>query len=602
MSLRVKLGVGLSVAIVCAVGIVVYVVSSNTRATFERLDQQRTAASVGQFHREFDRQAREVGRRTSALAVSPAIQRVALELASGADRAQYVDEARQEQPGSGLDFLELVGADGSIISSAAWPARFGYKEDVIAGAPGIDWDSQPPFLARIPTQDGSTLAFVAVRTVRLRDQMFYIVGGARLDRDFLGGLVLPEGTRTFLYRLDDFGTGTFESPFAEPRLDKLTPLVQSLRLKPQETDSLVYWTSDTADSETVHALPLLGRKGELIGIVLMTNPRRDFIELTHRVRETGLVIVGVGIFVAVLLSGIAAARFSRPIEELEEAAGRVSRGDYAVRVTPRSHDEIGRLAESFNQMTAELLTQRERLVQSERVAAWRELARRLAHELKNPLFPLQITVENLIRARERTPAEFEEVFRESAATLLTELSNLKNIVGRFSDFSKMPTPTLQRLDLNDLVRQVVKVFEPQWLSPGQPRIQAQLALNAAPLTVDADPELLHRAISNLILNAMDAMPNGGRLTLRTLDGDATARLEISDSGVGLTPEECERLFTPYYTTKQHGTGLGLAIVQSVVSDHHGRVSVRSAPGEGATFIIELPRAASGAAVAQGGNQ
>ncbi len=601
MSLRLKLGIGLSLAIVCAVGIVVLVVSSNTRATFARLDQQRTAASVAQFHREFDREAQEVGRRTAALAAAPALQRVAVELASGADRSQYTDEARQEQPGSGLDFLEIVAADSTIISSASWPARFGYKEDVVASAPGLDWDTQAPFLARIPTPDGSTLAFITVRTVRLRDQVLYVVGGSRLDRDFLAGLVLPEGTRTFLYRLDDFGSGTFESPFAEPRLDKLMPLVQQLRLKPQETDSLVYWTRDPAASETVHSLPLLGRKGELIGLVLMTNPRRDFIELTHRVRETALVIVGVGIFVAVLLSGIAAARFSRPIEELEEAAGRVSKGDYGVRVTPRSHDEIGRLAESFNQMTGELLTQRERLVQSERVAAWRELARRLAHELKNPLFPLQITVENLIRARERTPAEFDEVFRESAATLLTELNNLKNIVGRFSDFSKMPTPSLQRVDLNDLVRQVVKVFEPQWNSPNQPRIQAQLALADSPLMIDADPELLHRAISNLILNAMDAMPNGGRLSLRTSAVDSTARLEISDSGVGLTPEECERLFTPYYTTKQHGTGLGLAIVQSVVSDHNGHVSVSSKPGEGATFIIELPRAAV-ASAAQGGTQ
>jgi signal transduction histidine kinase len=107
-------------------------------------------------------------------------------------------------------------------------------------------------------------------------------------------------------------------------------------------------------------------------------------------------------------------------------------------------------------------------------------------------------------------------------------------------------------------------------------------------TIAADPDLLHRALSNLVLNAMDAMPNGGTLTLRTRRDDGKAIIEVADTGSGLTPEECERIFTPYYTSKQHGTGLGLAIVQSIVSDHHGRISVQSEPGKGTTFVIELP--------------
>jgi signal transduction histidine kinase len=107
--------------------------------------------------------------------------------------------------------------------------------------------------------------------------------------------------------------------------------------------------------------------------------------------------------------------------------------------------------------------------------------------------------------------------------------------------------------------------------------------------IAADSELLHRAISNLVLNALDAMPQGGTLTLRTLRDAQRVAIEVSDTGVGLTAEECERLFTPYYTSKQQGTGLGLAIVQSVVSDHGGTVSVNSQPGRGTTFRIELPR-------------
>jgi len=227
-------------------------------------------------------------------------------------------------------------------------------------------------------------------------------------------------------------------------------------------------------------------------------------------------------------------------------------------------------------------------VQSERVAAWRELARRLAHELKNPLFPLQITVENLLRSRHLPEAEFDEIFRESTATLLAEIANLKTIIGRFSDFSKMPQPQLQRVQINDLLKRIVALHEPQFNAPGRPPIKPVLELSAIP-EIDADPDLLHRVFSNLVLNAMDAMPEGGTLTLRTRELENAVQIEVSDSGTGLTPEERARLFTPYYTSKRHGTGLGLAIVQSVISDHRGSIAVESEPGRGATFSIELPK-------------
>ena len=237
--------------------------------------------------------------------------------------------------------------------------------------------------------------------------------------------------------------------------------------------------------------------------------------------------------------------------------------------------------------TRQLSDQRDRLVQAERVAAWRELARRLAHELKNPLFPLQITIENMQRARGLPPDQFDEVFRESAGTLLAELANLKRIVARFSDFAKMPRPELQPLNLNQVAAAAMKLFDAQLAAAG---IEARVELAAdLPLAL-ADPEQIGRALQNLVLNAVDAMPGGGVLTVRTLAADGGVRLEVADTGEGLTPEECARLFTPYYTTKTHGTGLGLAIVQSVVSDHGGRISVAGVPGRGATFRIDLKAA------------
>jgi nitrogen fixation/metabolism regulation signal transduction histidine kinase len=309
----------------------------------------------------------------------------------------------------------------------------------------------------------------------------------------------------------------------------------------------------------------------------------------RHIRSVALIVEGGGILLTILLSSWAAARVTRPVEQLAHAAQEVAAGNWNVRVEVAGADELAQLADSFNRMTAELLGQKERLVQAERVAAWRELARRLAHELKNPLFPLQLTVENLVRARQQNPEQFEEVFRESSRTLLAELANLKGIIGRFSEFSKMPQPQLQRVQVNEVIRGVVQLFQAQLEAPGRAKISCDLQLDPRLEPVAADAELLHRVISNLVLNAMDAMPQGGALTLRTRDEDGKVLIEVADTGSGLTPEECARIFTPYYTSKQHGTGLGLAIVQSVVSDHGGSIRVQSEPGRGTTFVIELPR-------------
>ena len=129
---------------------------------------------------------------------------------------------------------------------------------------------------------------------------------------------------------------------------------------------------------------------------------------------------------------------------MQKGAREVAAGPWDTRIEVRGRNEIGQLATAFNNMTQTLATQREKLVQTERVAAWRELARRLAHELRNPLFPLQLTVENLQRAKQLEPKQFQEVFSESTATLKAELANLNSIVARFSDFSKMPTPQFAR--------------------------------------------------------------------------------------------------------------------------------------------------------------
>jgi two-component system nitrogen regulation sensor histidine kinase NtrY len=581
------------VSVAAVAGLVMVV----TRNAFEKTETQRTTALFAQFRREFLRQGEEVARRVEAIAGSDAVNRMATAQNAGApDSAGYLDLARSMAESHQLDYLELLDAHGTIISSAQWPAKFGYPETAFENLSGSS--EQGAFLKQEELQDSTGLGLFAVRTTRVGDHPIYVIGGRRLDKNFISALELPADMRTLLYqnRGDHFSadflldSAAGNSPDPPRPGNNFATLIDAVRQYNQEVTGIVHWSPDQADDEVFHAIPLrgAGKDRPLLGILLIGSSRRAYVELKRHIRASALLVGGGGIVLAILLSSWAAARVTRPVEQLARAARDVASGNLDTRVEVTGHDEVSQLAESFNRMTSELLSQKERLVQAERVAAWRELARRLAHELKNPLFPLQLTVENLVRARMQSPEQFDEVFRESSRTLLAEISNLKTIIGRFSEFSKMPHPQLQAVQVNELLRGVAQLFQAQLQAPGRVPIVCKLELDGGLEPIPLDSDLIHRAVSNLVLNAMDAMPQGGTLTLRTRRDDGKTIVEIADTGSGLTLEECERIFTPYYTSKQHGTGLGLAIVQSVVSDHRGRISVRSEPGRGTTFVIELP--------------
>jgi signal transduction histidine kinase len=574
-----------SLTVVVAVAAVGWTVSVRVRHVFDRLDQEQTATFVSQFRREFQHRADDVAAALDRMAASDRLTRMAFELTQGGDPAPHLTEAATLAQEYRLDFLEIVGPDRAIISSAQWPARFGYKEPAIAAA------GRPPFLKQEDLPDGSSqTGLFAARSIQEAGSSIHVVGGTKLDRGLLADLPAPAGMQVYLYQNagSAFDARNLTGANGDvPEASKYQAIIDTARTTANDANGVVFLTTRRKDSVNATGIPLKAEDGSVMAVLLVANSRRGMVEVQQHIRAITYGVAGAGILFAIAASLWIAARVSRPIEQLAQAAGEVADGRWDTYVHIDTHDEVGELAKSFNRMTSQLVEQRERLVQSERVAAWRELARRLAHELKNPLFPLQLTVENMARARLLSATEFDEVFVESTETLKAEITNLKTIIGRFSDFSKMPKPQEAEIDARQVIRRVLALYEPALKEREHP-IAQRTEIAEGPLTISADTELLHRALSNLILNAIDAMPEGGTLSVSAGRKDRVVRIRVSDTGKGLTPEECERLFTPYYTTKEYGTGLGLAIVQSVVADHRGTISVESTPGNGATFVIDLP--------------
>ena len=575
MTFRTKLLLLSSITVAGAVALVTGAVSIAARQGFERADGQRRSDLLAQLRRELDARGAEVVRQVERAAASAGVQRIA------AGSAEF-NQAQQESAAQDLGFLDVVQPDLTILSSAHWPARFGYKNDWEIAAE--DWHSAgAAFFARIPVPEGpSVVALVAVRPTA--DKRALVAGGRLVDPVFLKSLGDAPGMRALLWLPPG---EVVDAQGGNPDITKLAGLVNAARGRDTEATGTVQWTSARSSSEAFLAFPLEHR-GQIAGVLLAGTSLAAQFALENEILWIGVVAAVSGILIGVLLGWWTTERVTRPVTQLARGARAVASGDWSARVEVISKDEIGELAAAFNRMTEQLAEQRDRAIQAERVAAWRELARRLAHELKNPLFPLQITIENLRKARKRSESEFEEVFQESTGTLLAEVGNLKTIIGRFSDFAKMPPPNFEAVDLNEIVQNVMRLYDAQLKAEGSSKIDAELHLAEVSLRIQADGEQLRRAIGNLVLNAIDAMPRGGVLRIASSRQDGYVRLSVSDTGMGLTEEECARLFTPYYTTKQHGTGLGLAIVQSVVSDHGGKISVLSSPGNGATFIIELP--------------
>jgi len=312
--------------------------------------------------------------------------------------------------------------------------------------------------------------------------------------------------------------------------------------------------------------------------------------------DTRKLSLALSVLVALILGaffGLWSARRNRlyedALEELEKAAERVASGDLTSALGSLVGERADQTFRTFDRMTRELREMRTRLMQSERETAFRDVAQRIAHEIRNPLSPIRMAIETLRKAKDRRLPEFDEIFEESTRTVLDEVTRLSRIVHDFSEFARLPKPRPGTVDLEALVNDTLTLYRP-------PGVHTVFEVSGEAVPVHVDREQIVQVVVNLLNNARDAASERDNPQIRLLlspinDGMA---LYVDDNGQGVAEADRARIFEPYFTTKQQGTGLGLAIAERIAREHGGSLTVAESPLGGARFLLVLPREGVGA--------
>ena len=290
---------------------------------------------------------------------------------------------------------------------------------------------------------------------------------------------------------------------------------------------------------------------------------------------------------SILVSFLLADEVIQPIVNLEEATRRVAEGDFTVRILSRSNDELSVLVSSFNRMVGELSGSRKKLLQAEKISAWQEIAQRLAHEIKNPLTPIKLSAQRILKKYNYNKDEFDRILVPAITAIIEEVENLDKMLIEFREFARLPLPASELLNLKSLVKEVAAMY--RQLSSG---VRVDISDIPEELELSVDRNQMKQVFANLLKNAIQAMTDGGEITLSAdiveKEDRAFCRIWIRDTGEGIDEQVGENIFHPYFTTKKDGTGLGLAIVERVIFDHSGTIRFETQKNVGTTFIIDLP--------------
>lgn len=548
MTLRTRLALAFALLALVPLAVVVPLTLNRLRATLSRELDARMEGATTSAQEALERSAERARRAVEELVESTAMEDLARDAHERPTRAIQADTAEGLMKSRGLTVLSLFDNQGTTLSSGHLPARRGDPDPELFAV--TKQKSPKPVPVRVSVRGDEGLrdvpALVTARPVDYGDLRLWAVGGVLLNEELA------------------------------QHLARITQAEVSLR-----SGEAVVAQAGSAEPPTVERVLPMGDAAE----VRLVFSRAAALEAEQGVTSAFLLLAGFGLGFAVLLGLVMARRITRPVEALTEGARRVAEGARGVQVTAQASGEVGELVRAFNHMTSELHSTTERLVASERIAAWQEVARRLAHEIKNPLTPIQMSLETLLAAQSAQDARFPTLFRDSAAVVLEEVDRLRRIVDEFSRFARLPKPQLSPVDLGELAHSVLSLYAtpPEGITL-LPTLQTGVMARA-------DRDQLTQVLVNLVKNAEEALKDkGGQVRVRVKGTETDAIVEVEDTGPGIPPEHRARIFEPYFTTKEGGTGLGLAIAARILQEHGGKLEVGGEPGQGARFSVVLPRA------------
>jgi two-component system nitrogen regulation sensor histidine kinase NtrY len=570
VTLRAKLALAFALFAAVPLAAALWPVSSVLSRALEAEHAARLDAATRAVEGELARLGDASAAALADLARSDEAEALARDHAAGiAGPAEEADRAAAWAAARGLDVLSVAEPDGRVLSSAHLPGRAGdldpeLRELFSAAAPG---QAVPRLVSRAgPDGVAPVVALVSWSPVAAEKPAIRVAGGMAVGPELAARLAALTG-----------GAIDIRDPGGAPLAEAAAPAAEDGSA----------WRRIAARLGRVaggasRAIPL-GPPGSPVARIEVSLASEGLARARALVLLAFLAALAAGSAGGAVAGRFLASRVTRPVEALQRAAARVAAGDLEARVGVAAAGEVGELVRAFDAMTADLARSRARLAQAERIAAWREVARRLAHEIKNPLTPIAMSVETLREAHERRRGDFGEIFDEGTRAIGEEVRRLKRIVDEFSRFARLPAPERAPAAPEDLVAAVLALFpEP----PPGVSIARDVEGGLPPVLADRDQIL--QLLLNLVRNAMDAMPGGGRLGVSARRADGGVAFAVSDSGPGIRADDLARVFEPYFTTKEGGTGLGLAIAHRIAEEHGGKLEAASSPGKGATFTLLLP--------------
>ena len=553
----------LAVALVPA-GAVLALTWSTVEARFEDEFRERLQAVASGLSAEMDRVGQRMQAKVQALAETEEVERILVDMVrDNLDRRALIRTAGKWMRAWELDMLSVLDGQAAVLSCGHLPARYGGKDEEL-----FRLASREPLKPKIRSVQVAGegmirehLAVVVGTSRKFNEAFIALVGGRLLDDAFVGQLETLSGAHVVL--VNEKGERIASGAGSRPDANKQLPPLSS-----PDWRRIPLNASDPT--------------GPKVEVAMWVSRDRLVAAQQHILFGAGAAAVG-GVFFSWLLGLLLSRRITQPVHALVEGARHVATGDLEHRVPGDHSAEIGELVRTFNRMVADLSSSRRKLVRAERVAAWQEIARRIAHEIKNPLSPIQVSIESMRKAYSTGHQDFPEIFEESTRAILEEVAALKRIVTEFSDFARMPKPTPLAQSINPALENAVNLYRNQ---PGSVEVVFEPGEDLPDVLIDK--EQIGRVLSNLLSNAVYATDGEGAVRVASFHQDDRVCVRVQDDGRGMAPDVLARVFTPYFTTRQDGTGLGLAIVQRIVEDHAGSIEIESSEGSGTVINLRLP--------------